>query len=80
MTIFMCFLEAKRIKRYEEIQEMKKQIEEEERNAIETDEEPVHKEPNEIRYESDVLRMVYITASELQSLVSQKKHIVYNFV
>jgi hypothetical protein len=59
---------------------MKKQIEEEERNTIEKDEEPEHKEPKEIRYESDVLGMVYITVSELQSLVSQRKHIVHNFV
>jgi hypothetical protein len=76
----MRFLEAERLKRYQRILEMKKQIEEEERNAINKDEEPEHEEPKEIRYESDVLGMVYITASELQSLVSQKKHIVHNFV
>jgi hypothetical protein len=76
----MCFLEAEKLKRYERILEMKKQIEEEERNAIDKDEEPDHKEPKEIRYENDVLGMVYITTSELQSLVSQRKHIVHNFV
>jgi hypothetical protein len=59
---------------------LKKQIEEEERNAINKDEEPEHHEPKEIRYENDVLGMVYITASELQSLVSQRKHIVHNFL
>jgi hypothetical protein len=59
---------------------MKKQIKEEENNAIDKDEEPEHKEPKEIRYESDVLGMAYITASEFQSLVSQKKHIVHNCV
>jgi hypothetical protein len=76
----MRFLKAERLKRYQRILEMKKQIEEEERNAIYEDEEPEHKEPKEIRYESDVLGMVYITASELQSLVSQRTHMVHNFV
>jgi hypothetical protein len=33
----MKALEAERLKRYEKIQEMKKQIEEEEKNAIEKD-------------------------------------------
>jgi hypothetical protein len=80
MTNYMRFLEAERLKRFQRILEMKKQIEEEERNAIDEDEEPEHKEPKEIRYESNVLGMVYITASELQSLVSQRKHIVHNFV
>jgi hypothetical protein len=82
MAIYMRFLEAERLKRYERILEMKKQIEEEERNAINKDEEPEYNEPKEIRYESDVLvlGMVYITISELQSLVSQRKHIVHNFV
>jgi hypothetical protein len=76
----MRFLEAERLMRYQRILEMKKQIEEEERNAIDKDEEPEHKEPKEIRYDSDVLGIVYITASELQALVSQRKHIVHNFV
>jgi hypothetical protein len=76
----MRALEVERLKRFEKILEIKKQIEEEERNAIETDEEPVHEEPKEILYENDVLGMVYITASELQSLVSQRKYIVHNFV
>jgi hypothetical protein len=80
MAIFMLFLEAERLKRYERILELKKQIEEEERNTINKDEEPEHKERKEIRYEKDVLGMVYITASELQSLVSQRKHIIHNFV
>jgi hypothetical protein len=56
-------LEAERLKRYQRILEMKKQIEKEVRNAIDEDEEPEHKEPKEIHYESDVLGMVYITAS-----------------
>jgi hypothetical protein len=43
MSIFMRFLEAERLKRYQRILEMKKQIEEEEKNAINKDEEPVHK-------------------------------------
>jgi hypothetical protein len=73
-------LEAERLNRYKRILEMKKQIEEEERNAIEKDEESVHKEQKEKRYENDVLGMVYITASELQFLVSQRKHVVHNFV
>jgi hypothetical protein len=68
----MRFLETERLKRFQRILKIKKQIEVEERNAIDKDEEPEHKEPKEIRYESDVLGMVYITASELQSLVSQK--------
>jgi hypothetical protein len=80
MANFMRFLEAERLKRYERILETKKQIEEEERNVIDKDEKPEHKEPKQIRYEIDVLGMVYITASELQSLVSQRKHIVHNFV
>jgi hypothetical protein len=50
------------------------------RNAIDEDEEPEHKEPKEIRYESEVLGKVYITASELQSLVVLRKNIVHNFV
>jgi hypothetical protein len=61
----MEVLEAERLKRYEKILEMKKQIEEEERNAIETDEEPVHKELKERLYENDVLGMVYISSNEL---------------
>jgi hypothetical protein len=75
-------LEAERLKRYEKILEMKKQIEEEERNLIETGEEAVHKEPKEICYENNLLQIVYITASELQSLVSQKAQSVisYNFL
>jgi hypothetical protein len=40
MAIYMRFLEAERLKRYERILEMKKQIEEEERNAIDKDKEP----------------------------------------
>jgi hypothetical protein len=75
----MLFLEAEKLKTYEKILEMKKQIEEEERNAIDN-EEPEHNEPKEKHYENDVLGMVYITASELQFHVSQKKHIVHNFV
>jgi hypothetical protein len=59
---------------------MKKQIEEEERNAIDKDEEPVHEEPKEIHYKSDVRGIVYIIARELQSLVSQRTHVIHNFV
>jgi hypothetical protein len=59
---------------------MKKQIEEEESNAIEKDEEPEHKEPKEKLYENNVLGMVYITSNELQYLASQKKHRVHDFV
>jgi hypothetical protein len=73
MTNFMRFLEAERLKRYERILEMKKQIEEEERNTIDKDEEPEHKERKEIGYKSNVLGMVYITVSELESLVSKEK-------
>jgi hypothetical protein len=73
MANFMQALEAERLKRYERILEMKKQIEEEERSTINKDEEPEHKEPKEISYESDVLGMVYITASELPFSISQKK-------
>jgi hypothetical protein len=50
MANFMHFFEAERLKRYERILEMKKQIEEEERSTINRDEEPEHKEPKEIRY------------------------------
>jgi hypothetical protein len=52
----MQALEAERLKRYEKILEMKKQIEEEEKNVIEIDEELTHKEPKEKLYENDVLR------------------------
>jgi hypothetical protein len=58
-------------------------MEEEERNTIERDEEPRHKEPKEELYWNDVLGMMYITSSELQSLVSQKSTefiILYNFL
>jgi hypothetical protein len=44
MENFMYVLEAERLKRYEKILEMKKQIEEEEKNTMETDKEPVYKE------------------------------------
>jgi hypothetical protein len=59
----MRFLEAERLKRYERILEMKKQIEEE-RNGIDKDEEPEQKEPKEKVYENDVLKIVFITSNE----------------
>jgi hypothetical protein len=54
MANFIQELEPKRLKRYRKILEMKKQVEEEERNVIEMDE-STHKEPKEKRYENDVL-------------------------
>jgi hypothetical protein len=48
MANFMHFLEAERLKRYQRILEMKKQIEEEERNTINKDEESEQKEPKEM--------------------------------
>jgi hypothetical protein len=59
--------------------ETKKEIKEE-KNVIEKDEELVHKEPKEKRYENDVLGIVFITSNELESLVSQKKHQFHEFV
>jgi hypothetical protein len=73
MANFMQALDAERLKRHEKILEMKKRIGEKERNTIEKDEEPVHKESKERLYENDILGMVYITATKLQSLVSQRK-------
>jgi hypothetical protein len=78
----MQALETESLKRYEKILKMKKQIEEEEENAIEKDEEPTHKEQKEKLYENDVYGIVFITSNKLNfnPLFLKKKHKLHEFV